>query len=154
MLYSAELMRRYLDEVVANGNIGLIESIAHADMIDEGNVAFGGPPGRDGLVAHVKGFRKHIADCEISIHNIIGHESEVMAWWSFTGRHVGPWFGVPPTGEIIKGDVFSFFSLTDGLIRRYRLWLHADLASGVTFDSSKAIEISKETDLTAGLSQD
>jgi len=139
MLDPTQLMRTYLEEVAAKGRLDLIERIAHADMIDEANLAFGGPPGRDGLVAHVKGFRRHIAECELTIHKIVGEPSEVMAWWSFTGKHVGPWLGVPPTGEAVSGEVFSFFSLQEGLIQRYRLWLYTTLDSGMTFDSAKLL---------------
>ena len=137
MLSSTELMRTYLEQVARAGRLDLIETIAHADMVDEANLAFGGPPGRDGLIAHVRGFRKHVSNCTITIHEIVGSDAEVMAWWSFTGTHTGPWLGVPATDEVIHGDVFSFFALRDGLIQRYRLWLHSTLASGVTFDSSR-----------------
>lgn len=132
-------MRVYLEDIVAAGHLTLIESISNADMIDEANMAFGGPPGRDGLIAHVKGFRKHIENLEVAVKKIVGDDNEVMAWWSFKGNHTGPWMGIPPTGEFITGTVFSFFSLTNGRIARYKLWLHAELNPPVTFDSSIAL---------------
>ncbi len=132
-------MRTYLLEVAAAGRLELIESLAHPDMVDEANLAFGGPLGREGLIAHVKGFRKHIVDFELNIHEIVAQPSEVMAWWSFQGRHVGPWLGVPATNEQICGEVFSFFTLCDNRIQRYRLWLYTTLNAGMTFDSSHAL---------------
>lgn len=45
-------------------------------MVDEANQAFGGPPGRAGLVAHVKGFRRNIEDLNIEIQNIVGNTDE------------------------------------------------------------------------------
>jgi predicted ester cyclase len=126
----------YLHEVVAKGRLDLIETLAHPDMVDEANLAFGGPPGRDGLVAHVKGFLRNIGAPEIRIHRIVAGEGEVMAWWSFSGAHVGPWLGRPPTGERIDATVFSFFELEKGLVRRYRLWLHAEFDEAIVFDSS------------------
>ena len=141
---TSDLMRIYLEEVVRDGRLERIEAIAHADMVDEANLSFGGPTGRAGLVAHVKGFRRHVTDREITIHEIVGSEDRVMAWWSFTGAHTGPWLGVPATGERVRGDVSSFFSLTAGKISRYRLWLHTDLAHGTTFDSSAALRARRE----------
>ena len=133
---SKKLMEIYLIEVGQNGQLDLIESIAQPDMIDEANRAFGGPPGRDGLIAHVRSFRQQIADPKLDIHKIVGNEDEVMAHWFFTGIHNGPWLGRAATGKEISADVFSFFSLREGLISYYRLWLHAKLDKPIIFDSS------------------
>lgn len=138
---SEALMRTYLERVVKDGDLRLIDEIAHVDMVDEANQAFGGPPGRDGLIAHVKGFHRCIADAEITIDRIIGNDDEVMAWWSFTGRHVGPWLGQPATDKPIQATVFSFLDLVDGRITRYRLWLHAGFERPVIFDSSRPGEL-------------
>jgi len=135
-LTPAQLMEAYLLEVVRNGRIEVIERLAQPDMVDEANQAFGGPPGRDGLVAHVVGFRRNVGDLQITIDRIIAGRDEVMARWSFTGKHVGPWLGRAPTGRDISGTVFSFFDLTDGRISRYHLWLHAVFDEPVVFDSS------------------
>jgi predicted ester cyclase len=134
-----ELMEVYLLEVGAKGRMELIEEIAHPDMIDEANQAFGGPEGRDGLVAHVEGFRRNVGDVEITIDRIVAGKDEVMARWSFTGKHVGPWLGRAPTGNEISGTVFSFFDLTDGRISYYRLWLQAMFDVPVVFDSSNPL---------------
>ena len=60
----------------------------------------------------------------------------MMAHWSFTGRHSGPWLGRTPTNEMISANVFSFFTLKEGLISRYRLWMCAEMEEVVIFDSS------------------
>jgi len=132
-----EIMRTYLVEVGGKGRLDLIDEIAQPDMIDEANQVFGGPPGRDGLVAHVVGFRRNVTDLDVTVDRVVPGDDEVMAWWSFTGTHAGPWLGRPPTGDRISGTVFSFFELTDGLISFYRLWLHAAFDEPVTFDSSR-----------------
>ena len=133
-----ELMETYLTEVGLKGRLELIPVLAHEDMLDEANAAFGGPPGRDGLVAHVKGFRKNVTDLSMTVDKIVSGEDQVMAQWSFSGRHTGPWMGRTPTGREITGTVFSFFDLRDGWISRYRLWLCAEMDETVVFDSSKA----------------
>lgn len=130
-------METYLLEVGAAGRLDLIEEIAWPDMVDEANQAFGGPPGRDGLIAHVTGFRRNVADLELEIVEIVAELDRVMAQWTFTGDHVGPWLGRPPTGGRISGEVFSFFTLREGRISRYRLWLAAAFPEIVVFDSSR-----------------
>jgi predicted ester cyclase len=131
------LMRTYLEQVVAQGRLELIEQISNADMVDEANEAFGGPPGRAGLVAHVKGFRRHVTELRVDVQRIVAGDDTVMAWWSFTGLHTGPWLGRPPTGGPIRGSVFSFFDLVDGRIERYRLFLVAELPERVVIDTSR-----------------
>ena len=133
-----EIMETYLTRVGTGDWLALIPELAWPDMVDEANRAFGGPPGRDGLVAHVKGFRRAVGDVEITIDRIVAGTDEVMAWWSFNGTHTGPWLGRAPSGQPISGTVFSFFDLQNGRISRYRLWLCAMLAEGpVIFDSSR-----------------
>lgn len=132
-----EVMETYLDQVVTRGHLGLLDELAHENMIDEANAAFGGPPGRAGLVAHVEGFRRNVELTEVSVDRIVAGDSEVMAQWRFTGIHAGPWLGRAPTGRSISGTVFSFFEIESGLIRRYRLWLHAEFPEPVVFDSAR-----------------
>lgn len=136
------LMRTYLEEVVARGRLELIDELANADMVDEANQAFGGPPGRAGLVAHVKGFRRNIGGLQVTVERIVAGDAAVMAWWSFTGLHTGPWLGRPPTGTPIRGSVFSLFDLVDGRIGRYRLFLHAELPESVVLDTSRPGHVS------------
>ncbi len=131
-----DLIRSFLEEVVAQGRLELIEDLATADIVDEANQAFGGPPGRAGLVAHVKGFRRNVNELQVTIERIVAGAEAVMAWWTFTGLHSGPWLGRDPTGNRIRGSVFSFFDLRDGRIDRYRLFLHAELPESVIVDTS------------------
>lgn len=135
----AQLMETYLSDVVMGGRLELIDQIARHDMVDEANQAFGGPPGRAGLVAHVKGFRRNVGDLRLSIERIVAGSDDVMGWWTFTGTHVGPWLGLTPTGREVSGTAFSFFDLVDGQISRYRVWLHALFDEPVVFDSSRPV---------------
>jgi len=136
----AETMTTYLTEVVLEGRLDLIEELAQPDMVDEANQAFGGPPGRDGLVAHVVGFRRNVDDFQLTIDKVVPGDGEVMAWWSFTGTLVGPWLGRQPHGGPISGTAFSFFDLgDDGRITRYRVWLHAQVPETVVLDSSNPV---------------
>ena len=130
-------MRTYLEQVVVEGRLELLEEMTRPDMVDEANEAFGGPPGRAGLVAHVKGFRRHVTVLQVDVQRIVAGDGEVMAWWSFTGVHSGPWLGRPPSGKPIRGSVFSFFELVDGRIGRYRLFLHAEFPESAVIDTSR-----------------
>ena len=136
-MQSELLMRTYLEEVVTQGRLELVEAMSQPDMVDEANQAFGGPPGRAGLVAHVKGFRRAVGELQVTVDRIVAADDAVMAWWCFAGVHAGPWLGRQPTGKSIRGTVFSLFDLVDGRISRYRLFLHAELPESVVLDTSR-----------------
>ena len=154
-------MHTYLKDVVGQGRLELIEQIALPDMVDEANQIFAGPTGRAGLVAHVKGFRRNIEDLRIDIHRVVAEDLEVMAWWSFSGKLVGPWLGIrlglgsdretyrENEGEEFSATVLSFFELGSSpsnpsmpgktleylKISRYQLWLTANFEPPLVFDT-------------------
>ena len=133
-----ELMHTYLYEVAINERLDLIDEIASIDLVDEANAIFGGPPGREGLKAHVIGFRKYVEECRIDVHKIVGATEDVIAWWSFEGLHVGPWLGKVATQRPVVGTVFSQFDVQDGLVQRYRLYLNAEFSDAIAlFDTSR-----------------
>ena len=80
---SLKIIRIFLTEVAQAGQVETIDKITSIDMVDEANMVFGGPPGREGLKAHVKSFRRDIADLKIDIKDIVGNQKKVMAHWSF-----------------------------------------------------------------------
>ena len=138
MKSAAELMHTYLYEVAINERLDLIDEIAASDLVDEANAIFGGPPGREGLKAHVRGFRKYVQDCRIDVHKIVGAAEVAMGWWSFEGLHVGPWLGKVATERSVTGTVFSHFDVQDGFVQRYRLYLNAEFSDAVAiFDTSR-----------------
>ena len=135
-----QLIHTYLTDIAVAGNLGLIDELFHPDLVDEAAIAFGGPHGRKGLNGHVIGFRKHITNPTVTIENIIGNDDQVMAQWSFSGIHDGPWLNQPPTHQEISGTVFSYFTVKNGLVTRYRLWLCAKFDRVVTYDSSLPLD--------------
>ena len=117
--------------------------MSHEGMVDEANAAFGGPRGRPGLSAHVKGVRRNINDLRVAVERIAADDGSAMAWWSFSGLHSGPWLGRAPTNLPVRASVFSHFTLVENRVSHYRLWLRAELdaADGpsdiLVFDTSR-----------------
>jgi predicted ester cyclase len=144
--HNEQIMRTYLEDIAANERIDLIAEIAHEDMVDE----FSDEPGRDALVAHVKGFHESLVDRTITIRKIIATEDEVMAWWTAEGLPVDEMFGVEPNGGRVWAHAFSFFTITDGRISRYRGFVVADFGPPITyFDTTTAEHIPLPVGATA-----
>jgi hypothetical protein len=131
--HNEHIMRTYLEEVVANERLELIPEIANESMVDEASALQGGPPGRDGLVAHVQVFHNAMLDRTITIRKIMATDDEVMAWW--TGE------GTVDTGQKLTGYAFSFFTITDRKISRYRLFSVFASDPPTYFDSTPAQDI-------------
>jgi steroid delta-isomerase-like uncharacterized protein len=136
-----QIMRTYLQEVVAKGRLDLIPEIAAENMVDEVIEAEGGPPGREGLIAHVMGFHADFPSRTITIRKILANDDGVMAWWTAEGTPATEFGGVPPTGKRVLVHVFSFFGITDGKIFRYRLFAHFGFDTPVVLDTTPAADI-------------
>jgi steroid delta-isomerase-like uncharacterized protein len=134
------IMRTYLEEVAAKERLDLIPEIAAENMVDEAT-AEAGPLGREGLVAHVMDFHAAFPDRTITIRKILANDDEVMAWWTLEGTPVTEFVGVPPTGKRVFGHAFSFISITDGRISRYRLFAHVGFDTPVGVDTTPAHDI-------------
>ncbi len=136
-----QIMRTYLEEVAVKGRLDLIPELAAENIVDEAAVAEGGPPGREGLVAHVTGFLAALPDRIITIRKILANDDDVMAWWTCEGTPVTEFAGVPPTGKRMFGHVFSFFNITDGKISWYRFFAHVGFDTPVGVDTTPAGDI-------------
>jgi predicted ester cyclase len=115
----AEVMRRYLTEVVAGGDLSVLEEIAAPDMVDHTAVAAGWGTGRDGLVRHVTYFRETLPDLVVGIERIIASDDEVVGIWRVSGTHRGPLFGYAATGRHLEWSNASVFRLTGDKIVDY-----------------------------------
>jgi predicted ester cyclase len=115
----AEVMRRYLTDVVAGGDLSVLDEIAATDMVDHTAVAAGWGTGRQGLVRHVTYFRDTLPDLVVSIERIIASDDEVVGVWRVSGTHRGPLFGFPATGRRLEWSNASVFRLAGDKIVDY-----------------------------------
>ncbi len=116
---NTEVMRRYLTEVVGQGNLALLDEIAAPDMIDHTAVAAGWGTGRPGLVRHVAYFRQALPDLTVTVERLIASAEEVVGIWRVSGTHRGALFGYPATGRRLEWSNASIFRVTGGKITDY-----------------------------------
>lgn len=134
--HNEQIMRTYLEEVLVNERLDLIPEIANEDMIDEVTAGAGGPPGRDGLVAHVNSFFNSFSDRKITIRRIVANDDEVMAWWTGDGIPTGNPGAVVSGRESLTAHAFSFFDIRDGKISRYRLFAYFGSEPPIAVDTT------------------
>jgi predicted ester cyclase len=115
----AEVMRVYLEDVVARGRIELLDEIAAEDMVDHTAVAAGWGYGRQGLVKHVQTATASLAQLQVTVERVIASADEVVGVWRVRAIHVGPMFGVPATHKPIDWRNASIFRVENGRITDY-----------------------------------
>ena len=92
------LVRRYYEEVVNTGNVGLTErfiSPEYTEVMDGTRY----PSGVEGAKAHVIGVRQTYPDLHITIEQQIAEGEWVVSCITARGTHIGSWLGIKPTGK-------------------------------------------------------
>ena len=108
---------RYFDEVVGAGNLELIEELVHPDARD---LSGDWPKGREGFREHISWFHSSF-ELEIAIDRVIADEEYVVVYWRVKGRHIGPAFGIEPSGKVVENSAISTLRFRDGLILEYEV---------------------------------
>lgn len=105
-------VRRYYDEVLSGGNIGLLDELAVPDY-DEHSPFPGQPNGIEGLRARTGGivgaFRPRF-----TVHELVAEGDTVVAYWTNTGTHQGDFMGMPPSGRTVTISGIDVHRLRDG----------------------------------------
>jgi len=108
---------RYFNEVVGAGNLELIEELVHPDAQD---LSGEWSKGREGFREHISWFHSSF-ELEIAIDRIIADEEYVVVYWRVKGRHIGPAFGIEPSGKVVENSAISTLRFRDELIVEYEV---------------------------------
>lgn len=97
------VVRRYVEEVINQGNLALIDTLFAPEMRER-----------------VKGFRaggdNPFPDGREEIRDIVAEDNMVMVRWIFHGTHQGIFLGIPPTGKPIEITGYGTYYLENGQI--------------------------------------
>ena len=98
-----ELVRRYIEEVLNGGDLGLIDDLF-------------APPLNEQVRQVATFYRSAFPDMHETIHDLVAEGDTVMARWTFRGTQLGQWHDIPPTGRAIEMLGFSIYWVRDGRI--------------------------------------
>ena len=108
-----ELIRAFFDEVWNQGDESAI-----ARYIAE-NAAGNDPDfgmGREGFTNQWRQWQAAFTNLHFQIEEMIAEGDTVVARWTLTGTHTGPFMGKEPTGARIKVNGMSLDHLKDGVL--------------------------------------
>jgi predicted ester cyclase len=97
------VVRRYIDEVINQGNLALIDTLFAPEM-------------REPVRGFVAVADESFPDRHEEIRDVVAEGDTVLVRWIFHGTHQGVFYGIPPTGKRIEINGFGVYYLENAQI--------------------------------------
>jgi predicted ester cyclase len=81
-------------------------------------LAPGQGPGPEGLKPIIRGFIDALPDVRITVHDMVQLPGRIAVRAEITGTHLGPLFGIAPTGKAVSVRIHEFHELDGHRITR------------------------------------
>ena len=121
------LIRRFYDEVVRDGELGLIDELTTDDFVDHEEFPEQ-PPGREGVKFFVNAMRAAFPDIQAkSIDATLADGNLEAAHVVLTGTHKGDFIGVAATDKTVEIESIDIIRLEDGKVAEH--WGVTDVMS-------------------------
>jgi steroid delta-isomerase-like uncharacterized protein len=113
MAEGVELIRRFYDEVLSEGNIENIDELVKDDVVDHEPF-----PGQPEGIEGVRQFAQMMSGAFSEVTATLGPSLEsgdlASAQVTLTGRHTGDFMGVPATDKQFEIDAIDIIRIEDG----------------------------------------
>jgi steroid delta-isomerase-like uncharacterized protein len=107
-----QLLRRYYEEVLTQGRLDVLETIARPDYVEH-NPFPGHGQGLEGLRQRVNTLRAALKQ-QFTLELLIAEGDKVAVLWTTRGTHIGEFMGLPPTGKSYTIQGVDIHELRDG----------------------------------------
>ncbi len=108
------LVRRYVEEILNQGNLALVDELLSADYV------FRAPnipeQGREARKQFLESHRNAFPDRHFTVDELFAESEKGVVRWSLTGTHLGTWAGVAPSGKKVAVSGTTTFRVTNGMI--------------------------------------
>ena len=118
------LVRRWIEEVIAKGNVAVVEQyiaptyIGHSPGLPEAR-------GPEGSRQRITALHAAFPDLRFTVEDLIADGDKVAVRYTAHGTHKGNFMGVAPTGKEVTWTAVTLFHLVNGKIQE--AWLISDL---------------------------
>ncbi len=110
-----DLVRRFAQEVLNDGNMAALEELVAADLVNHSPPP-GVPADREGLRAFVLGQRAAFPDFQMTVEDLIAEADKVVLRFTARGTHQGTFAGIPPTGKQVSISGINIYRVAGGKI--------------------------------------
>ena len=118
------LVERFYADLWNRVDLDCADEILHRDVDFRGSVGLHAH-GRDAVCEYVSMVTTALAGYRCDIQSLIVHDQQAAARMRFSGVHVGPFLGYPPSGGRVEWHGAAFFTARDGLLDT--IWVLGDL---------------------------
>jgi steroid delta-isomerase-like uncharacterized protein len=112
------IVRRYLEEVFAEGNLEAIPELFAADYVEHDPASAEAIRGHEGVRRDLAVYQTAFSDVEITVEDQIAEGDAVATRATLRGTHVEELFGIPPTGNRVTVTGIVIQRMTDGKLTK------------------------------------
>lgn len=112
------LMRRFYVEFWNEGNVAFADEVIAEDLVHD-QMPGEWPRGREGFKRLVETWRTAFPDLNEEVEFVLGDGDRVLSRFRLTGTHLGPFYGVAPTGRRVDVQGVDVARIVDGIIVEY-----------------------------------
>ena len=113
MAEGVDLIRRFYDEVLSQGNVEKVDDLVTDDVIDHEPFP-GQPDGIDGVRQFVGMMSAAFSDLKATIGPSLESGDFASAHVTITGRHTGEFMGVPASDKEFEIEAIDIIRVEDG----------------------------------------
>ncbi|HKH22798.1 MAG TPA: ester cyclase [Solirubrobacterales bacterium] len=114
MAEGAELIQKFYDETLSNGNMDAIDDLVTDDVVDHEEGLPGQPEGKEGVRFFVSMMREAFSDLKATVGPAVESGDMASAEVTITGRHTGEFMGVPATDKSFEIKSIDIVRFEDG----------------------------------------
>jgi steroid delta-isomerase-like uncharacterized protein len=114
MAEGAELIRRFYDETIGNGNLDLIDELTADEFVDHEEGFPGQPEGKEGIKFFVTAMRDAFPDIKATVGEMLEDGDLASARVTLRGTHKGEFMGVPASDKSVEVETIDIIRVADG----------------------------------------
>jgi steroid delta-isomerase-like uncharacterized protein len=115
------LAQRFTDEVLNGRDLdAALTDLVAEDFVEE-NPLPGQGPGRAGLADVLNGMFTAFPDLYWDVHELIAEGDVIVTYSTWTGTHLGEFFGIPATGRQVSVEAWTKDRYRDGRLVQSRI---------------------------------
>jgi steroid delta-isomerase-like uncharacterized protein len=114
------LIRRFWEDVIGNGELGLVDELTTEDVVDHEEGLPGQPPGREGVKFFVSAMREAFPDIKATTVEPTMADGNFEAGRAvLTGTHKGELMGVAATDRTVEFESVDIIRVEDGKVAEH-----------------------------------
>jgi steroid delta-isomerase-like uncharacterized protein len=114
MAEGVELIQRFYDEMLSEGDLSKLDDLVTDSVVDHEEGLPGQPEGKEGVAFFVNTLRGAFSDINATMGQSLESGDMAAAQVTITGRHTGEWMGVPASDKSFEIECIDMIRVEDG----------------------------------------